>query len=872
MNNFPIATFDKQVFIDKNMRKYEYQQQTDSWEYKGSVSSIPVADSETTGLLSATDKQIIDKLKTIKGGFSIVLNPSLLLTSATNPDGTITGNIELLSDSIDIDCVTSINKRLTTITKDTISTLDQSSITNSVTLDNDLEIHTGLLFKLKEKLLNNLIYSLGGPRGKDGPQGDKGDKGDLGSYTGLKGKTGEQGDPITDQCVISEIEIVDIDDLSPHAAIEAKLSTDGTLYYTSAPINTQESYESADQLSNTTQLIRTITFGETLNDWTINKPSFDTTPLNIPIVRLPDENQCADEQPISTTTLNVLVTSLINHYIDDIIEKDNEWKLEIKNYMEAKDKAAREILSNLANELIDCERSRDADESCIPSDKTTTCEPTTTTTSTTSSPGSSTTTASPGSTTTSTSTTGGATTTSAPGTTEEPTTTESPTTTEEPTTTTTSDPGSTTTTTTGSGTTTTTTVNPTTTTTTVVPGTTTTTTVAPGTTTTTTPAPGTTTTTTVAPGTTTTTTVAPGTTTTTTQAPGTTTTTTTVAPTTTTTAVPTTTTTTTLPPNTFIITETPEEVYVIDNPNGDTTWINVIEARTSDDTYAYTVMENTPRTSDYLEVVKFGFDIPLTAEILEVVMILEWHWGATTETSTSIYKDELYVTESSNIISDNLWPTPEPLPTPDDDIEENVLILNTSEGFTPEILNSDTFGILLSVTAPDGPGIAYVDKVSVKVTYYDAGSTTTTTTTSTTMGAPAPTTTTTTGLPGTTDTDAPSTEPPSTMPPPPIARRTEQAQQIEVLPRIWEITIKNGTGEYKTYSGTHRFEYVDNNKWTNEHNWELLYNNTSNIITLNIENELVYKTIITALKQQKMELVSKQQNYRTPTITLNPSR
>src|SRR4051812_46984444 len=107
----PSRPFDGQSFIGSDGMRWRYDGGIDAWVAVGLVSDLPTMTDELAalgevGLLSAADKALVDALPSVGGGLGIIVRPQLLLSSPDNPDGIISGDIELRSESLDVTCVT----------------------------------------------------------------------------------------------------------------------------------------------------------------------------------------------------------------------------------------------------------------------------------------------------------------------------------------------------------------------------------------------------------------------------------------------------------------------------------------------------------------------------------------------------------------------------------------------------------------------------------------------------------------------------------------------------------------------------------------------------------------------------------------------
>ena len=98
----PIIPTDGQRFVDAQMVQWIFNAKFGVWERRGTVEDIPLATLDVSGYMSPQDKNMLDGVPAIGGGFGIITDTKLLLKSQTNPEGIITGDIVLRSESLDI--------------------------------------------------------------------------------------------------------------------------------------------------------------------------------------------------------------------------------------------------------------------------------------------------------------------------------------------------------------------------------------------------------------------------------------------------------------------------------------------------------------------------------------------------------------------------------------------------------------------------------------------------------------------------------------------------------------------------------------------------------------------------------------------------
>ena len=360
--SIPSSPRDKQVFIDSNFVKWVYDANSKLWYDIGVVESIPAVSESASGLLTPQLKGMIDSIPDTPGGFGIIVDPKVAQTG--DASGIITGDIKLVSDSINIECV-GINKQK-------IVCENPPSLQCEYTSD-DLP---GIVLSVKQEFLDSIYINSHGPKGKKGDKGDKGPKGANGYSEGPVGIDGKTGSNVPSLCEFAGIEYNDIDGLSDTAIVSLKIGSDEygcKLIATKSKLNIDNN-RPADKVQ-TTSITRSIRFNNDnsscgavrMNNWTILKAPNDPTNTNIQLIRLPKgSNNSSDPMNFNgTMSLNAFVTNVINKYKSKLTEIDKQYGKEVKQYIESVDKNARSILSDLANQLSNCEFELPATEHCI---------------------------------------------------------------------------------------------------------------------------------------------------------------------------------------------------------------------------------------------------------------------------------------------------------------------------------------------------------------------------------------------------------------------------------------------------------------------------------------------------------------------------
>jgi len=368
----PITPTDGQRFSDAQGVQWIYCAQKRVWEKRGVVDSIPVATSTQPGLLPARLKKVIDRVPAVGGGFGIIADTKTILKSPTNPNGVITGDIKLVSESLRIRCVDAQSKKITP-TCSSIEILDCGG-------ENVTGNRAGLEFSLSTKFLNTLFIDAAGDNGKKGVDGEKGPTGIPGyDYTGPKGNRGSKGRDISTLCQLDGILINDIEGMADSAIVDLQIKDDNghgcKLIVNKAKLNL-EGNRPVDKLI-ATRLSRTIVYKpsdfesctvNSLDKWQLKKAAGDTTRLNLQLVRFAKSPEGDVESPASfnsTISLNTFINGIVAEYKKRLQKVDNQWGQQVRQYINELDNKARTILSQLADDLTQCEFALPAIDYCI---------------------------------------------------------------------------------------------------------------------------------------------------------------------------------------------------------------------------------------------------------------------------------------------------------------------------------------------------------------------------------------------------------------------------------------------------------------------------------------------------------------------------
>lgn len=380
LNKFPNYPDDQQLFLDNDGNSWIYDNQTDSWEFQGPKLDLTLATLEDSGLLSSQHKLLLDTIAQFPGAFGIIVDKPYKQT--------IQGDVKLVSNSLDINC---LSPRGTVLDGDTNCATEIVVACADPTLNLDFNDNTSSAFlprfeiKLNQDYLDTLCIDLPAPKGKRGKQGAQGKKGDSGFGDGPRGIIGEPGPDLLDLLDLNEIIFDDLDEISDVAIVDLELVDRGKGPFLKCIRSTRTlAHNECAQRLLVTPVVRTITFAENVIDiacdltgltgWTINKVGTDTLPDDLILLRGSDD-ETEDCSSFSGTTLSQYTQGLIDFYEQKIVKLDKEWALAAKLHIEGIDAKARTILSELANDLARCESALPGTEFGITFKSCTPCSP-----------------------------------------------------------------------------------------------------------------------------------------------------------------------------------------------------------------------------------------------------------------------------------------------------------------------------------------------------------------------------------------------------------------------------------------------------------------------------------------------------------------
>ena len=370
----PQNPFDGQVYIDyARQTRWVYSKAYELWERQG-IAEPPAPASETTvGTLDKLDKAFIDTIQTgTPGSFAIIVDPKSGLTGVDG-DNLISGNIKLVSDSLDIKCTV-----FTPLGKQPEETIDVCE-PGQASFVPDGPQPPSLIFSLSTNFLNSLAIDIPGPRGDRGPKGLQGLPGKHGfDFLGPPGEIGKNGVNGTTAYTLEGILYEDFpNELSDTSVVDLALET---LDAGGKKINyTKSSMDLVNDAANrvaVSLLSRYIEYPTptsecnsiALNSWQLRQPLSDNTKLDLNLLRLPTGSDDSNISPVqfdSSFSLTNLIEAVVDKYQASLDRIDKELGARAKAYIEDLDSQARQILADLASKLSSSEFSLPAQDYCL---------------------------------------------------------------------------------------------------------------------------------------------------------------------------------------------------------------------------------------------------------------------------------------------------------------------------------------------------------------------------------------------------------------------------------------------------------------------------------------------------------------------------
>jgi hypothetical protein len=349
----PQNPFDGQVFIDAYNVEWIFDGSIGCWMRTGKVNSIPVANSTTNGLLSKELKYLIDKIKEKGGGFGIVTKPNLRLRTLDNPDGVLFGEVEFISDTLDISCIDSQGNKI-------------GDACTKVCFKETDEFPPGFDLNFSDLFLESFCVQVPGGPGPQGIQGEKGDTGADGTGDGPIGPQGDAGKDATEAHKFTGIKVEDTDAITDVAVSRLDIDqNNGKLFVTKAKINVPgPDEEIADQLI-VSQIVRNIRFTGNCFEFELSAPPSGCSPDQEPfdtidptIAYYPahfDASQSDRTYQLVRASLSSLINDIIKFYQAQLDEASDGYDKVVSEFLKTKDSEARKALDELGDRLAECE-------------------------------------------------------------------------------------------------------------------------------------------------------------------------------------------------------------------------------------------------------------------------------------------------------------------------------------------------------------------------------------------------------------------------------------------------------------------------------------------------------------------------------------
>lgn len=348
----PQDPFDGQSWIDAYGVLWQYSSDIGCWMRFGKVDTIPVANSTTNGLLSKELKYLIDKVQEKGGGFGIITKPNLRLRTLDNPDGVLFGDVEFVSDTLDITCI------------DSNGNIIGDACTKVCFKETD-EFPPGFDFNFSELFLETFCVQVPGGPGPQGIQGEKGETGPDGTGDGPVGLQGLAGIDATERHKFTGVKVEDTDVITDVAVTRLDIDQNGgKLFATKAKVNVPGADEEiADQLI-TTQIVRNIKFTGNCFEYELSVPpsgcspgdSFDTVDPTIAYYPAHfDITQNGRTYQLVRANMSTLINDIIKFYQAQLDAASDGYDKVVGDFLKAKDAEARKVLDELGDRLAECE-------------------------------------------------------------------------------------------------------------------------------------------------------------------------------------------------------------------------------------------------------------------------------------------------------------------------------------------------------------------------------------------------------------------------------------------------------------------------------------------------------------------------------------
>ena len=334
----PSTPFDGQIFIDAFRVKWTYNAEDSAWHKVGVAINVPTARSEddpdgpTNGLFSGRDKAFLDSLKMKAGGFGLMLKPGYYLTEEAAADNVLTGDVQLVSQTLAFDCTT--------------SNIGNVGYAPTVKVE------------LSQDFIESYRLEIKGPQGRKGDDGLIGIDGRPGTGDGPQGDAGVDGLDAASHA-FSGIIYEELDEVYDTAVVGLRLdASNGILEVTKAQIDVPDNDKAVSRVA-ATPVLRDIEFLSTdLSDWQLVGGADDSVTVDLNVVKLP-KGWVGDTEnnpvPVDSVKLSQLAGAIIDLYNMEAAKIVTQWDDILNDWVTERDKEARDVLLGLASELAECE-------------------------------------------------------------------------------------------------------------------------------------------------------------------------------------------------------------------------------------------------------------------------------------------------------------------------------------------------------------------------------------------------------------------------------------------------------------------------------------------------------------------------------------
>ena len=357
----PSEPIDNQILIDSLGIKWIFSLNQNCWICQGKIKTLPIANATTIGLLSDKLKYFLDTIPEKGGGYAIITKP-LNRRTIENPDGILFGNIELVSDSLQIDCVNADGSIISNPKSCNVGKLFETD-----------QIPPGFDFNFSDDFLNSLCVEIPGGPGPKGVPGDKGPAGKDGTGDGPQGVPGDSGENIIQSWPIIGVRITDVDETTDTAIIKLDINkAEGKIFTTKGKITLPIDADTPVEQFIVRRLNKPIKF---LNCFEYKiQPDIPCKPgeteqdrlnvLNPTVAFYPEyfDPDIKDRtyEPVKARFSNI-IDNICEFYQGKLNEAAIQWDQQIEDYLRSKDTAGREALDEVAKKLAECESIRQLD-------------------------------------------------------------------------------------------------------------------------------------------------------------------------------------------------------------------------------------------------------------------------------------------------------------------------------------------------------------------------------------------------------------------------------------------------------------------------------------------------------------------------------